>query len=173
MKTHLMLDLETLDTIDSAVVISFGAVIFNKRSILEKYYTPLHIFPQLIKGRTISQDTLDFWKQQDDAAQNIGVSVRSNQTSLQLFINLATHYEALGEIKVWGKGPHFDVTIIESLMRDYKLKPPWKFWNIRDVRTFMDYVPTKDLKLEGTKHNALDDALYQAKIIQKSLKKGQ
>lgn len=173
MKTHLMIDIETLDIIPTSIVLSVGAVLFNKNNILEEYYAPLNIFEQILKDRTMSQSTIDFWKKQNDEAKNIGTSVNNVKTCLTILSDLVNNYEELEQVKVWGKGPHFDVSIIESLMRDFDVNIPWKFWNVRDVRTFMEYKNVRKPKDQGVAHNALDDAIYQAKIIQSGLKKGE
>ena len=49
-------------------------------------------------------------------------------------------------------------------------EPPWKFWNVRDVRTVVDLAKPfrnlkKDYKRKGTHHNALDDAIFQASYV--------
>lgn len=170
---HLMIDLETLDTKPGSVVLSIGAVIFTRNRIIGKCYCVLTIFPQLMKGRTISEDTVNFWKDQSGKAQDLGQAFHpeSNLGELNYFIQ--ENGGDLDKLKVWGKGPHFDMSISESLLRDFDMDVLWKFWNVRDVRTFIDYVPNKKPKDQGVAHNALDDAIYQARIIQSGLKKGE
>jgi len=52
------------------------------------------------------------------------------------------------------------------------MRQPWFFANDRDVRTIVDLGrqlrnidPKKDLELEGTAHNALDDAKFQVRYV--------
>ena len=47
---------------------------------------------------------------------------------------------------------------------------PWKFWNVRDCRTVLDMYESKrgGFNKSGNRagaHNALQDAIYQAKYI--------
>ena len=170
---HLMIDLETLDTQPKSVILSIGAVIFTRTKLINEYYGVTEVFPQIMKDRTISKDTVEFWKKQSVEAQDLGQGGLITD-ELSYFLDFVkTSGGNLNDLKVWGKGPHFDVSIIESLLRDFNMEPPWKFWNVRDVRTFIDYNKTKKLQMQGTAHNALADAIYQAKLIQSGLKKGQ
>jgi len=79
--------------------------------------------------------------------------------------------------RVWGNGATFDITIIENAMDKFKafyshLLPPWKFWQIRDVRTLQDIATAagcedfkKTLPFSGIKHDALADAVFQAQYV--------
>ena len=48
---------------------------------------------------------------------------------------------------------------------------PWQWWNDRDVRTVVElgkaiaFDPKRDMPFEGTRHNALADAIHQAKYV--------
>src|SRR5690606_12661716 len=72
---HIMLDLETLDTASSAVVVSIGAVAFDPytNAIGDKFYVEMteDIAEQQKKGRTISGDTVRWWMQQDVLAKRV------------------------------------------------------------------------------------------------------
>ena len=45
----------------------------------------------------------------------------------------------------------------------------WKFWEVRDTRTLFDLADVS-VRIEG-KHNALTDAVAQAKAVQQSYAK--
>jgi inhibitor of KinA sporulation pathway (predicted exonuclease) len=47
------------------------------------------------------------------------------------------------------------------------MQSPWKFWNVRDVRTVVDImkINPKEFIFNGIKHNALDDAVHQVKYM--------
>ncbi|WP_265102082.1 3'-5' exonuclease [Yersinia proxima] len=68
---------------------------------------------------------------------------------------------------VWGNGSIFDITILESWFASVDVAVPWEFGNVRDVRTVVDLSPlnVKDFIREGVHHNALDDAIHQAKYV--------
>ncbi|EOK2527909.1 3'-5' exonuclease [Escherichia coli] len=54
---------------------------------------------------------------------------------------------------------------------------PWQWWNDRDVRTIVElgkvigFDPKRDMPFKGTRHNALDDAIHQAKYVSAIWKK--
>ncbi|WP_227499448.1 3'-5' exonuclease, partial [Klebsiella pneumoniae] len=47
----------------------------------------------------------------------------------------------------------------------------WEYWNDRDVRTMVElghainYEPQKAIPFEGERHNALADAIHQARYV--------
>ena len=69
---HIMVDIETLDTVQSAVVLSIGAVAFDPhtKELGEKFYVEFttDLQAQQRLGRTISADTVTWWMQQGAAA---------------------------------------------------------------------------------------------------------
>ena len=76
MNSDVMIDLETLDVIPSATVLTIGAVKFdpfgddvkNKQS--ESFYVKVDIDSCDKLGLTTSSATLDWWSQQSQAAQD-------------------------------------------------------------------------------------------------------
>ncbi|MGL4895726.1 MAG: 3'-5' exonuclease, partial [Shewanella sp.] len=70
--------------------------------------------------------------------------------------------------QVWGNGIAFDNVIIRNA---YSVAPPWKYWNDRDVRTIVELGkvvgidPKRDVPFNGVKHDALADAIHQAKYV--------
>jgi len=73
------------------------------------------------------------------------------------------------DAKVWGNGSNFDIGKLETAYGFDHI--PWKFWNIRDVRTICELskglVSKNDIEFIGEKHNALDDAIHQARYVSK------
>lgn len=178
---NLMIDLETLGTSSKAPVISIGACYFDETGVKQHFYAVLDIKQQIDSGlRKVDADTIKWWMGQEGAAKKVfqeelGVQAieglqpveyyytENNRHSLEEFSRFCFLHE---DIKPWGNGSTFDITILESLLEDYNLLPPWKFYNIRDMRTFKEYVyDGSETKREGTHHNALDDAIYQAEVV--------
>lgn len=73
-------------------------------------------------------------------------------------------------ITIWGKGSDFDNVILANAYRALGLQAPWKYKNNRCVRTILALVPDAcdGVESEGTKHNALDDAIYQARCVSRA-----
>lgn len=65
----------------------------------------------------------------------------------------------------------FDNVILRNAYGAVGLEPFWKHWNNRCVRTVVELGrnagidPKKTLQFEGEPHNALDDAIHQAKYV--------
>lgn len=168
---HVMIDLETLDTLTHGVILSIGAVKFNEKNIAdEAFYRVLTIESNLAEHRTISPDTLRWWMGQSDGARDVFKTPMSNQVPLeQALDDLRAFFGSTLEAEntqVWGNGADFDIAM---LAHAYGLQgTPWKFWNVRCFRTLKSTpkartVPKPDNALA---HNALQDALAQAKHLQ-------
>ena len=73
-KLHLMWDLETQDTVSSAIVVSIGACVFDPNSdfIAEQtfYDTPNREMQEL-RGRTSSEATMRWWAEQSEEARSV------------------------------------------------------------------------------------------------------
>jgi len=170
-----MFDIETLDTIPSSVVLSLGAVLFTKNEIVAKKVCYFNIDSQTEKKRTISQSTLLWWLSQAKEARHVFDKLSKN--------NLDTLYSLI-ELNEWlkqnsngehlvpyGNGAAFDIPIIESLFNDFGITFPWKFWDVRCYRTikYMFNIE-QDVVRDGVKHDALDDAVFQATCMQRFIK---
>lgn len=172
---NLMLDIETLGTKDNTIVISIGAVFFDPKTGKTggEFYTKVNYQDQIDKGRRPDQSTIEFWMNQDEKARKVfreeGVSTEEALNRLCYFINRDSE---VNKCKPWGNGPSFDLTILESLFRDFGINHPWRFYNIRCLRTFKEYIyDGKDLVREGVYHHALDDCKHQIKVVSVGMSK--
>ena len=179
---HLMIDLETIDTRPSTVILSAGAIVFNETEVRYDltYYSVLRFQDQLDGGyhakRTISEDTLLWWFKQSKAAQDaVFLTGEEERRPLQHAIHgIRQLYRENSCERIWSNGATFDISIIEhALFNDGKM-PPWDFRAHRDMRTLKDLVPYDDDFMlgvdRGLEHHALDDALYQAEVVVRGLK---
>ena len=173
----IMLDIETLDTARSAVVLSIGAVVFDPHSkeLGEKFYVEFthDLATQQRVGRTVSADTVVWWMQQGAAAKQIfvdpapeGVRRVSTAQGLTEFASFVSRNGGK-EAKLWGNGSDFDNVIVGSLFDSFGLVKPWSYSRNRCYRTmkrvFGENVP---LVRQGVHHNGLDDAITQAAHLQ-------
>jgi hypothetical protein len=173
MSTHIMVDIETLDTEQSAVVLSIGAVAFDPVTGLlgEKFYVEMtdDLTTQQKLGRTISADTVKWWISQGALAKQVFTEdpkVENNRMpTTHALIEFDRFIERCGggkNIQLWGNGSDFDNVIIGSLYASFQMKKPWSYSKNRCYRTKKAENPQVPLKREGTHHNALDDAITQA-----------
>ncbi|MDC8457840.1 3'-5' exonuclease [Marinobacter sp. DS40M6] len=173
--TDAMIDIETLDTRPSAVVIAIGVVLFNRREPSIKM-KGLHLVfgkkefrdEQIMMGRTVDKKTVIWWKGQEPAAKKI--FKQANVKSMTDMFEKLTAFLTQGDVKylIWGNGASFDNTIVTSLYDSFGLEAPWKFWNDRCFRTFKGEHGhiARPPEFQGVKHNAEDDARQQARYLQ-------
>lgn len=173
---HIMLDIETLDTCTTAVVVSIGAVAFNPGGgeLGERLYIPLArtINEQLQIGRTINGHTLQWWMKQSPEAQ-AALSDNSGEPTVGRALTLFSEFvirSGGSEAKIWGYGADFDNMIVGSLYGAAGVERPWSYRQNRCLRTMKDMAESRGLVLRtvrsGTHHNALDDAVTQAQQLQ-------
>lgn len=170
---HLMVDIETLATHVSAPILAIGAVLFDPTTTTP--YEQLHAsaFGVLIDPADavnvcgpVDGGTLKWWFQQDDAA--IKRLVQGQALSVRLALQKLWAYAA-GATHIWAKGPDFDCSILQSACKSTNVPYPFSFWKQRDVRTAVDLAfPNGDAPVfsVGVKHDAKDDAVHQALLIQ-------
>lgn len=171
---RIMMDLETIDTSPTAAILSIGAVQFDPEAGLgRRFYTALKTDEQLVDGRTYSQRTLKWWSEQSEEARK----VFSDPEAKLLYAGLMAFSEycakvcdGLGyrdaKLEMWGNGADFDCVILGSAYDTAGLSRPWSYGGNRCYRTLKNIAPNLQagggFEREGTHHNALDDAIYQA-----------
>jgi len=160
-----MVDLETLATTPDAHILSIGAVDMSNHD--NTFYCTVEGTNQ---NRTTNFGTIKWWLKQSPEA--IASATNSNN-ALELPDMLADLTAFIVEHKLthpWANGSCFDIIILENAYRQHNMEIPWKFWNVRDVRTITDMafrITGQKLKpnREGVHHNALDDAIYQSQWV--------
>lgn len=177
---HVMIDIETLGNDHSTTVVSLGAVCFNNTGIISEKLFVLDYIEQIRLGRTVTGSTLQWWMGQEDGARavfkddpkrpKLGMAQFLQEFDKFLDDSLKKVGEKRDELKPWGNGANFDITIVEDLYRRHHEKHefaiPWKFWNVWCFRTFNHLTKARDkFKREGIHHDALDDARYQAQVV--------
>ncbi|MGS5369038.1 3'-5' exoribonuclease domain-containing protein [Escherichia coli] len=168
---HLMIDLETMGKNPDAPIISIGAIFFDPQTG--------DMGPEFSKtidldtaGGVIDRDVIKWWLKQSREAQSAIMTdeIPLDDALLQLreFID-----ENSGEffVQVWGNGANFDNVILRRSYERQGIPCPWRYCNDRDVRTIVelgkaiDFDARTAITFEGERHNALDDARYQAKYV--------
>ena len=161
--TEMMLDIETLGTNVGCVVLSIGAVAFEKGAMvpLDDMHVVLDQTLQKMMGLKENPSTVEWWKSQSPEAWQ---SATENPVKVQDALAQLGRFYAKHKPRVtWTQGNNFDPPILEHLYGVLKLPPPWKFWAVRDTRTFYDVHDFDVRKVDraNTYHNARDDCLHQ------------
>lgn len=174
---HVMVDLETMGKKHNAPIVAIGAVVFDPAtgSIGESFYKVVCLESSLNWGAVIDPSTVIWWLKQSSEARSAIVNDDAIplQDALLQFREFVSDNVAGGSKKaqVWGNGASFDNSILRSsydcIAEDY----PWEYWNDRDVRTMVElgqaisFDPKTTIPFEGSRHNALADAIHQARYV--------
>ena len=166
-----MFDLETMAVTPRAVVLTLGAVTFDPytNEIYDDLYLKIDIDDQDKLGREIDPNTLDWWAKQDATVMEEAFS-SDGRIRLEDAVT-AFHKFAWGCNKVWSHGSVFDIVIMEDIYRQLNRTPPWNFYDCRDTRTLFDLADPEMEKSTTQQHNALFDAIRQARGVQNVMRK--
>jgi hypothetical protein len=168
MRNTLMIDIETLSTDPKAVVTEIGAAGYDKSGSKMLYSERIELKSQLERGRVIDPYTIEWWMGQSDEARSSFKEhkVDTKRALEEFLVEVVTRCD-LDDLVVLGNGANFDITIMESLLKDFKLNIPWKFWNIRCYRTIKNMYPEIKMDRSGVHHKAVDDANSQLDHLMK------
>lgn len=167
MSRHVMLDLETMGQGKDAAIISIGAVRFNPKedNFQDQFYKTVNLKSAQRAGGKIDAETVLFWMKQNDEARGIlcGDDSVLIDTALNEFSTWLREKPLEG---LWGNGSDFDNVILEGAYLRLAKTPPWSYKVNRCYRTMTNMYPfTQHDPFKGIKHNALDDAVHQAKQL--------
>lgn len=166
--TNVMIDIETLGTRPGCKILSIGAVVFTPEGVTdEQIYIPINRSNQ----GPLKEDgkTLAWWNSQskeavgdllDEEYSDSKSDVKSAIMMLAEWLNSLDMDKPL----VWGNGSDFDNVIINESARLLEVAEPIAGFRSRCYRTLKD--TNSKIKFDsrtGVHHNALDDAISQAK----------
>jgi DNA polymerase III epsilon subunit-like protein len=169
MNSDVMIDLETLDVLPTATILTIGAVKFDPFGDLAKekqdtFYVKVDIDSCDRIGSTVSQSTLDWWGSQTPEAQESAFDP-TDRIDIHDAINQLYKF-CWGAKRVWSHGSGFDIIILENYFRKVGKAIPWSFWEVRDTRTIFDIGINPNRPATKTAHHALADAVDQAIGVQ-------
>uniref|UniRef100_A0A6C0LWW7 3'-5' exoribonuclease Rv2179c-like domain-containing protein n=1 Tax=viral metagenome TaxID=1070528 RepID=A0A6C0LWW7_9ZZZZ len=173
--SNVMLDLETLSTDSNSVILTIGAVRFNREykvpelSKCDTFYRRIKLGSCEEVGLQTSKDTQEWWDSQSKSARH---EVFINKDRVGIHQALCEFVEWFGRSSyIWAHGDDFDCVVLNSAYKACDILPPWKFWNTRDTRTIYDIakVHINDVPVEIA-HHALHDAYRQVVLLQNSFK---
>lgn len=171
--SHIMIDIESLDTSPDCVILTIGAVLFDPKGfgVIEKLELRPTIEEQTeIYNRSINEDTLRWWSEQSPEAleEAMGDTGRiSFKEAMETLYKFCWNRRA-----VWSNGASFDIVVMESAWRNLDMRIPWPYYTVRDTRTLYE-IAGVSLKDGGhvTSHRAVEDAERQAIVVQKAYMK--
>lgn len=171
MYNDVMLDLETLGKVPGSTVLSIGAVAFNFEGLGEQFHMVISRQASADAGFSEDLDTVAWWGEQSYEAQE--TLRQADEAGLPILFTLGRFMEFLGRqglgdgdtgrLRVWGNGAGFDQPLLRAYYAREGLDAPWNWWNDRCFRTLKGLAPWLPMERTGTFHNALDDAVTQAR----------
>ncbi|MCK5015928.1 MAG: 3'-5' exoribonuclease [Candidatus Peribacteraceae bacterium] len=169
---NLMLDIETFSAKPNACLVSIGACQFDIETgkIGSKFYCNIDPWSAITYGGDVDAGTLKWWRSQSEEARD---ALKGDQETLKVGLSMfAGFYNGLPKnTYVYGNGCGFDNVILSSAYDSVGMRRPWRYNLDADVRTIVKLggdllgIKVSDYKRAGTHHNALDDALFQAKMV--------
>lgn len=177
--SEIMVDLETMAVSPDAVIVTIGAVKFNRRDTndninnIDKFYSRVNIQSCVDIGLKVDPATVEWWKSQPDSVST-EIYSPDNRHPIKLTLQKFTDWYVKTEpiTHIWAHGSHFDIPILENAYKACNLIPPWKFWQVRDTRTLYEasgvHLSRIYIKM---KHHAMYDAFRQTIGVQNAFKK--
>jgi len=163
MTDRVMIDIETLGRSRGCILLSLGAVEFDSSGVTSEFYGDISVESCQNYGLDADMTTLLWWLDQDNRDQLVGGDGLS--TVLEEFA-----YWMPDDAEVWANSPSFDCEILDAAFEAVGMTTPWEWYNQRDVRTIKNLNAAPSLQQTGIEHNALDDAIYQARLVIETLR---
>lgn len=173
---RVMIDFETLDTIPSAAILSMGAVQFGLPFGTDRprFYERASMSSNEFRHRSISRGTVEWWDKQSVEARNEAFGgTQEVDDMLTLFLEWIGTIAPAEEVEIWSRGAGFDCEILQHAFLNIFGNYPFDFRKHMCQRTVERLMPL-DLKAlaasNGMKHHALQDAIYQADLMDIALR---
>ncbi|TCL06853.1 3'-5' exonuclease [Sodalis ligni] len=188
MINNITIDIETFDTKPSAVILSIGAFAFDIKNLSEtqaaiimtaqnsesaqyseqSFYGLVDTFDQLMRCRSVSRETQQWWYKKGAGARAALVGER--ETLETQLLNLSSWVAQHRDARIFFRGTDFDGIILEHAYRMCGMECPWNYNGKRDVRTYIDamshsargYLKDHQPCFAMVKHNSLHDAMNDA-----------
>jgi len=155
-----MVDIETIGLDIGSVIASIGAVEFTPSGRLgDEFSRSIRLESCQEAGLEIDAVTLEWWLDQDDAAQE---QLTGGEDLTRVLTGFTCWYQDHDFDEIWANSPSFDCEMLEHAYEQVGIQAPWDFYDERDFRTLTELGIEPRTKHQGTEHDALDDARYQA-----------
>jgi exodeoxyribonuclease VIII len=170
--THFMVDLETFGVRPDAAIVQIGAVRFDPdvvrssdATIRFNYRRNVCLASSLLAGATVDEATVSWWRARPLALRDL-VPIETALRELAAWLDSFPTPTV-----VWSNGAAFDVPILESAFRASSVPVPWRYSDVRDVRTVV--AVAREFGFEKpraeTAHDALADAAAQVAWVHGAL----
>jgi hypothetical protein len=164
MKRQIMLDIETLGVTPGSAILSIAAVDFDREKIGRHFYRNIQPESNRLAGLTVDPATVTWWDEQAPGARE---ALNRNQVPIEQALEELNNFIAIDRrCEVWGNGADFDKPLLDAAYRACGMRAAWPTFSGRCYRTMKSQSPEFEMEWEGCHHNALDDAINQARYLQ-------
>ena len=179
---NIMVDLETMGINNDAAILSIGAVWFDpsEDTLGPTFYRDISLKDCIQRGMGVDAGTIKWWMEQTDEARKYIYITEGGPLPhvLNDFTRFCSQpkqgFAQRKDLRLWGNGSTFDNVILASAHNRAEVTVPWSYRGNMCFRTLRMLAKELgvDHKVEdvGTKHNALDDAVFQANQANKILR---
>jgi len=175
---EVMVDIETLSTRSNAVILSIGAIKFDRNGKVPASPADMDTFCVRVArescevlGMHVDPETLQWWSTQPAAVRDEALEDTSERLTIKDAMTQFAAWVGKSEL-VWGHGDDFDCVILSNAFEKCGMKTPWKFWNTRDTRTLFDIAGVRNADLPSdSKHHPIHDCYRQIVGVVMSLRK--
>lgn len=166
--TDVMVDIETTGVQpDKNAIIQIAAVKFNlsKGTISPDFF---NMSLEIPRGRYWDEGTRRWWSDKPTVYADIVSRAQDPKAVMEAFLEWARPHQSL---RFWSKPTHFDYMFVSSYFSDYDMPNPFSYRDATDLNSYLRglYAPFAvdklDIPFDGDAHNALDDTIYQIKML--------
>lgn len=163
-----MVDLETMGKKVNSKLLSIGACEFDITTgdIGRKFHMQINL--DKCFGE-YDASTIIWWMKQSDEARSKFYDNGKGKDIKQVLSEFSAWYPT--KATIWGNGATFDIGKLQYQYDRISVEAPWEYYNENDVRTIVrlgkvkGFDPKRDMPFVGVKHDALCDAIHQAKYV--------
>lgn len=182
-----VVDTETLALDKRALVLTLSAVRFDRNakelSLMfdndklfadgeNTLHLKLDVTQQLLASRTVDPNTVKWWNGRSQEARDS--IIKGNSVSVREALILFSGFVTGAQL--FARGTDFDPPILATLFEDFELPVPWRFHEVRDVRTYIDalsggtkgYLDNWEKPDWFVSHNSLHDCIRDAAQMQRA-----
>lgn len=191
-------DVETLGKQSNSVILSFACIHFNPDDTpshaglkQSAFFAKLNVADQIQRlKRTSGKSTIDWWAKQCENVRNKSFKpLPSDEIFEDAYERLREWAKSKNDNKcwVWARG-NLDQLVMDDIEEQLGIEPVFKYERWRDVRTAVDFlygttngyvkvnvppwVESFDPALHITKHNPIDDCVFDAMMLMYGDKNG-
>jgi hypothetical protein len=159
---NIMVDLETLSTSMDAQILTLGAVAFNFwGDVQDEFYVRVDFKSCEDIGLKKDEKTVKWWQSQSETARGDAFKSTDRVCITDAILQFNAFWNKNKGEKFWCNGANFDEPILSTVYEKLNIEKPWKFWNVRCLRTYLSIVGMSMNKYGFIAHNALIDCKNQ------------